>query len=205
MKSFARLCVCAALASLFAPAAMADGLYLRLAAGGGHVDEDSFGGAEFDYGYVGSAAIGYNWFFPESVADLRLELEGSYRFNDLDQISGLSADGDTEAYSAMINGYFDIRNTWVIVPYVGAGFGATNVRFDSDGAGGAFATFDDNDTVFAYQVMAGFNYFIGDNMAVGLEYRFLETEDFELTNSVGGTFEDDYNHHSALVTFTLGF
>ena len=156
MKSFVRLYVCAALACLFAPAALADGLYLRLAAGGGLVDEDSVGSADFDAGYVGSAAVGYNWFFPESIADLRIEVEGAYRYNDIDDISGLSADGEIQAFSAMINGYFDIRNTWVIVPYVGAGFGATNVRLDHDGSGGAFATIDDNDTVFSYQVMAGF-------------------------------------------------
>ncbi len=205
MRSIFRLCVCAALASLFAPAALAEGPYLRLAAGGGHVDEDSVGAGDFEEGYVGSAAVGFTLFFPESVADMRFELEGSYRANDLEDIAGISADGDVQAYSAMINGYFDFRNTWDIVPYLGAGFGATNVRYDHDGAGGAFPTLDDNDTVFAYQVMAGFFYGLGDNLFLGLEYRFLETEEFELTDSLGGTFEDEYNHHSALLTLTLGF
>lgn len=205
MKSIVRLCVCAALTCLFAPAALADGLYLRLGAGGGHVDEDSVGNADFEPGYVGTAAVGYNWFFPESIADLRIELEGSYRANDIDDISAISADGDIEAYSGMINGYFDFRNTWIIVPYVGAGFGATHIKLDHDGAGGAFPTIDDDDTVFAYQFMAGFNYDLGDNLAIGLEYRFLETESFELANSAAGTFEDEYDHHSALVTLTFGF
>ncbi len=205
MKSIVRLCVCAALASLFAPAALADGLYLRLAAGGGHVDEDSVGSGDFDPGYVGAASIGYNIFFPESIADMRFELEASYRTNDLDELSGLSSDGDIRAYNAMFNGYFDFRNTWVIVPYVGAGFGASHIRLDHDGAGGAFPTIDDDDTVFAYQVMAGFTYPIGDNMSFGLEYRFMETEEFEFTNSLGGDFRDEYNHHSALVTLTIGF
>lgn len=206
MKPFVRLCACAALASLFAPVALADeGLYLRLAAGGGDVDEDSFGSADFELGYVGSAAIGYSWFFPESIADLRIELEGSYRYNDVDTVAGLSADGEVEAYSAMVNGYFDFRTNLVVVPYLGVGFGGTNIRYEDDGAGGALSSIDDHDTVFAYQVMAGITYDLGDNLGIGLEYRFLETEDFELSTSTGGTFEDDYNHHSVLVTLTLGF
>ena len=205
MKSIARLCVCAAFASLIAPAALADGPYLRLAAGGGFVDEDSVGAADFEEGYVGSAAVGFTLFFPESLADLRFELEGSYRTNDIEDIAAISADGDIQAYSAMINGYLDFRTTLDIVPYLGAGFGATNVRLDHDGAGGAFPLIDDNDTVFSYQVMAGFFYGIGDNLFLGLEYRFHETEEFELTDSLGGTFEDVYDHHSAFLTLTLGF
>ena len=205
MKSFVRLCVCAALASIFTTAALADGPYLRFSAGAGHVDEDSFGSADFDIGYLGTAAIGYSWFFPETVADLRVELEGSYRFNDLDTIASASADGDTQAFSAMINGYFDFRTNLVVTPYLGAGFGATNIRQDDNGAGSPAGAIDDHDTVFTYQVMAGLNYSMSENLTVGFEYRFLETEEFSLTNGGGGVFEDDYNHHSAMVTVRLGF
>ena len=205
MKSFFRLCVCAALASLFATAALADGPYMRFAAGGGHVDEDSYGNFDFELGYVGTAAVGYNWFFPETIADLRVELEGAYRYNDIDELLTVSTDGEVQAFSAMINGYFDFRTNLVVVPYVGAGFGATHIRHEDDGAGGAFGVIDDHDTAFTYQVMAGLTYNMSENLAVGIEYRFLETEDFELSRSGGGFFEDDYNHHSALVTVRLGF
>ncbi len=206
MNAFVRLCLCAALAGLVAPSALADeGLYLRLAAGGGHVDEDSYGNFDFELGYVGSAAIGYNWFFPENFADFRVELEGSYRYNDVDELVGVSSDGETQAFSLMINGFFDIRTNLVVVPYFGAGFGATQIRHEDDGAGGVFVTIDDHDTVFAYQMMAGLTYDLGDNLAVGIEYRFLETEEFELSTSAGSTLRDEYDHHSALVTLTLGF
>ncbi len=204
MKPFVRLCVSAALASLFAPAALADGLYMRLGAGYVHVDEDSFTNAEFDDGYLVSGSIGYNWFFPDNIADLRIELEGAYRDTDLDSISGNSANGDAEVYTAMVNGIVDIRTNWVVVPYLGVGFGAAHVKFESDG-GGVLATIDDDDTVFAYQVMAGLNYDLSENLAIGFEYRFLETEDFEMTNSAATQFETDYMAHAAMITLTFGF
>ncbi len=206
MKPIARLCACAALASLVSPAALADeGLYLRFAGGYGAIDEDIYGDFDFEDGFVGSAAIGYNWFFPETIADLRVELEGAYRYNEIDELSGVSADGESQAFSAMVNGYFDIRTNLVIVPYIGAGFGATHIRHEDDGAGGVFVTFDDHDTAFSYQVMAGFNYDLGSNLAIGFEYRFHETEEFSISHSGGGALETDYEHHSALVTLTLGF
>ena len=206
MKSLARLCVCSALASLITTAAVADeGLYLRLGAGVGNVDEDEYIPFDFDLGYLGTAAVGYNWFFPESIADLRVELEASYRYNDIDEIASGDADGEVQAFSALVNGYFDFRTNLPVVPYIGAGVGAMHIRHDDDGAGGATGSIDDDDTALAYQVMAGFYRHISDNLAVGFEYRFIETEDFTLSRSVGADFEDEYNQHSALVTLTLGF
>lgn len=205
MKSFFRLCVCAALASLFAQSALADGPYMRFSAGAGHVDEDEYGDFDFELGYIGTAAVGYSWFFPETIADVRVELEGSYRYNDLDEIGSVSSDGDVQAFSALVNGYFDFRTNLPVVPYIGAGVGATHIRHEDDGRGGAIASIDDNDTALAYQVMAGLTYNMSENLAIGVEYRFHETEDFTLSRSAGPDFEDEYNHHSAMLTVRLGF
>lgn len=206
MNWIVRLCIAAALAGLVVPPAQADaGPYLRFGAGAGFVDEDSFSGSLFEDGYMGTASIGYNWFFPEQIADLRIELEASYRDNDLESISTIPAVGRARAYSAMVNGLFDFRTTWPFVPYLGAGIGATRIQYDDNG-GGLFATIDDHDTVFAYQVMGGFNYNLSSGLALGVEYRFLETENFELNTSVpGAVFRSDYNHHSVMTTLTLGF
>lgn len=207
MRSIARLCVAAALSSLFAPSALADaGLYLRFAAGAGFVDQDSFGAVDFESGYTGSAAVGYNWFLPENIADLRMELEASYRYNDVDTILSLPADGEAQVFSVMLNGYFDFRTNLPFVPYIGAGLGAAQIRYTDDGAGGLLgSTIDDHDTVFAFQSMVGVNYDLASGMALGLEYRFLETENFTFVDSLGFGFVDNYDNHSALLTLTLGF
>lgn len=201
-----RLFACCTLASLLAFPALADeGLYLRLTGGASLMDEDVFSDIDFDPGYMGTAAIGYNWFFPENVADLRIELEGGYRFNDTDSFTNLPLDGDVETFSAMINGYFDFRTTWPVVPYLGVGFGAARVMYEDDGASGAVDPIDDNDTVFAYQVMGGFNYDLGSNLAFGFEYRYFESERLALTDIMGATIEPRYSQHGVLATITLGF
>lgn len=207
MKSIVRLCAAAAFVSLLAPAALADdGPYMRFAAGPSHMDENTFPFIEFDPGFTGSAALGYNWFFPQNLADVRVELEGSYRYNDVHEIASLTADGDAQVFSAMVNGYLDFRTTWPVVPYVGIGFGGSHIRYEDDGAGGLIGvTINDNDTIFAYQVMGGVFYNLSESMAIGFEYRFLETETFVLDDSAGGTFASRYNNHSGLFTLTVGF
>lgn len=210
MKSIVRLCVGIALTGLFAAPAQADeGLYLRFGGGLSHIDRDVFSDVDFEPGYMGSAAIGYNWFFPESVADLRIELEGSYRFNETDTLNnglgGLPLDGEAEAITAMVNGYFDFRTTWPVVPYVGAGIGASRVSYQDDGAAAAIQPIDATDIKFAYQVMGGLNYDLGSNLAVGIEYRYLEVERLEMRDIVGVAINPEYQQHSVLATITLGF
>ncbi len=210
MQSIVRLCVGIAFTGLFAfPAHADEGLYLRLAGGASHIDEDVFSDVDFDLGYMGSAAIGYNWFFPESIADLRIELEGSYRYNETDTLNnglgGVPLDGEAEAFTAMVNGYFDFRTTWPVVPYLGAGIGASRVSYQDDGGGGAIDPIDATDTKFAYQVMGGFNYDLGSNLALGVEYRYLEVERLDMRDVMGIAINPEYQQHAVLLTMTLGF
>lgn len=205
MRLNSRLCVGVLLASLISmPALAGEGLYLRLGAGGNHADEDVFSDVDFEFGYVGTAAIGYNWFFPELIADLRVELEGSYRYNDTDTLGNLSLDGDATVYGAMVNAYADIRTTLPVVPYLGVGFGAARLDYEDDGAG-VVAPIDDHDTKFAYQVMAGVNYNVATDLALGLEYRFFEAERYGLQDDVGNDIRPEYNSHSFMLNVTLGF
>ena len=205
MKSIFRPLAGIVLASVFAsPALAGEGLYLRLGGGASLVDEDVFVDVDFDPGYMATAAVGYNWFFPESIADLRVELEGSYRFNDTNSLGNLALDGEAEVFGAMVNSYVDFRTTWPVVPYLGVGFGAARVMYEDNGAG-ITPPIDDNDTEFTYQVMGGFNYDLNDHMAIGVEYRYFQTEGLELWDTAGTVFTPQYKQHSVLATITLGF
>ncbi|NNG04365.1 MAG: porin family protein [Inquilinus sp.] len=206
MHSITRLFAGALVAILLAPVARADeGLYLRFGGGLGYIDEDVFSDIDFDLGYTGSAAIGYNWFFPENVADFRMELEAVYHNTEPNSLGTFPLDGRAELYGGMVNAYFDFRTIWVAVPYVGGGIGWVQVNYEDDGSGGAFATFDDDDTVFAYQAMAGFTKYLNDHLAVGVEYRYFEADRLSFRNSIGIESRPLYSHHSAMVNFILGF
>ena len=73
--------------------------------------------AEFDIGYGARGFAGY-----EIIDDLRLELEGSYRNNDVDKLTNggsLDADGEVEAIAGMVNAYYDFGFIPFVTPSIG--------------------------------------------------------------------------------------
>ena len=53
--------------------------------------------------------------------------------------------------------------------------------------------------------MGGFNYDLGANLALGIEYRYLEVERLEMRDNVGNAINPEYQQHSVLATITVGF
>ncbi len=207
MRWSGRLFVGALVAGISTPA-IADGLYLRFQGGGALVPDGMVSGTDFSAGYIGTAAVGYSIFFPESIADLRLELEGSYRRNDFDDVTvvgtTVDADGDLTAMAAMANVYFDFRTIWSVVPYLGVGAGVAEVAWNDFDSALSVAV-DDEDTVAALQTMVGFDYNLSDSLAIGVEYRFFFTDDPTLTDALGFAFDTSYENHSVLVGFRMTF
>ncbi len=141
---------------------------------------------EFDPGFGLSAALGY------SFGDFRIEAELSYRENDVDQfdnISGnltgnlftvagpVSTEAENTALGFMANGHYDFRNDSDWTPFVTAGVGAARVGLDVKSIGGIGVTYDENDTVLAYQVGAGVAYQIAAGTDLTMSYRFFATAD----------------------------
>ena len=88
----------------------------------------------------------------------RVEAEAGYRLNDFDvSFPGglITADGDLETLSGMVNLYYDfgLGDRWSI--YIGGGVGAAYTTIDLEGE-------TNNDTVLAYQGMVGVGYAFSD-------------------------------------------
>lgn len=162
--------------SLLPGSAEADGAYLELQVGPSFfADSDlSNGGTaelSFDTGFNVGGAAGARF-----MDIVRAELGLHYRNADTDEIrvpllgSG-SVSGDVGVFTAMANGYLDL-DFWdvPVVPYVGAGIGAGVVFAD-------FAGVDDEDSVFAYNVMGGVAYELTDHWVGRAGYRYLGTTD----------------------------
>lgn len=157
---------------------------------GGDIDID------LDNGWLANGAIGY-----ASQVGWRVELEGGYRKNELDDIelSGIGPtantdlDGDASVISGMFNVYFDFDpslygvGNWPIIPFVGIGAGVVEVEFD-DGTGS-----DEEDLAFAYQIMAGLSVPVGDNITLSASYAFLDSSELDYDG-----FELDYTSHSVM-------
>jgi outer membrane protein OmpA-like peptidoglycan-associated protein len=185
---------------LAAQAQPINGLYVGAGAGVNYLQESdvelsrSFGGttasrsgtAEFSYGYVGVISLGYG--FGNGV---RAEIEGSYRENEVDSVSGfpgvpraLRSDGTARSYGIMANALydFDLGPGSFVMPYIGVGAGYIWHEYDGTtvtGAGGAGPRIeiDGSQGRFAYQAIVGAAFPISavPGLAITAEYRFLGT------------------------------
>jgi outer membrane protein OmpA-like peptidoglycan-associated protein len=180
------------------------------------------GSAEFNYGFVGVVSLGYG--FGNGV---RAELEGSYRQNEVDSVSGftglprpLRADGTARSYGVMANALydFDLGPGAFIMPYVGVGAGYVWHEYDSTRviSPAGTVTIDGSDGRFAYQAIVGAAFPISavPGLAITAEYRFMGTLQPEIdatARSVGGAVTrgnaevDNYNHSLLLgVRYAFG-
>jgi len=155
------------------------------------------GTIEFETGWVGVASIGYG--FGNGV---RVEIEGNYRQNEVDSISGFGgtsgASGTSRTYGVMANAFYDFDlgqggtfSGVSIVPYIGIGAGYAWREFQNVSAnvlGGSINT-DGSDGRFAYQAIAGVAVPLtqwAPGLAFTAEYRFFGTLESDIDTSSGG-------------------
>lgn len=112
---------------------------------------------DFDKGYGVGVNLGYAPGGTGTILDkLRFELEYYYRKNDISGVDVLPASGEVSSKTAMINAYYDIPlKGYQIVPYLGAGIGIAETEIEADSI---LLRVQDEDTVFAWNAMAGIGY-----------------------------------------------
>ena len=162
------------------------------------------GDTEFDNGFGLTGAVGY------SYGNFRVEAEFSYRKNDLDKLTinsvavagvlftGLGTfdlDGDTTALGFMANGWYDVDTGTPWVPFLGAGLGVARLNIDIESIAGVAITYDESDTVFAYQAGAGIGYKFTPEIMATLSYRFFGTSDPTFDDGVD-KIEAEYQSHN---------
>lgn len=132
--------------------------------------------SDLDDGFGVGVAYG-RWFDPRR--HWRGEVELSYRENDVDDVAGIGSDGELNALTGMVNGYYDFTPNARFSPYVGAGVGFADVEADRVALPGS-VEIDDDDSVFAYQAMVGANYELTSSVDFFGELRYLGADDPEL-------------------------
>jgi len=177
------------------------------------------GTAEFDYGYIGVISLG--WGYGNGV---RAEIEGSYRTNEIDSLTGFGltapvrASGTAISYGVMGNVLydFDLGPSVPLMPYIGLGAGYVIQDYDR-----VIATSGANNVAvvgsegrFAYQAILGAAFQL-DSVAPGLalttEYRFMGTLGHEgdatasRAGAERGTAEWNNFNHSVLLGIRYAF
>lgn len=164
---------------------------------GGGLDGD----LSADTGWLVEGAFGY-----AHESGLRGEIAAGYRYNELDdfEVSGVSVDFDGEitAVTAMANLYYDFDLGALagatgaaanLVPFAGGGIGVAFLNIDVDDIGGFSINEDEDDTVFAWQVVAGFAYNFTPSVAASIRYAYFETSDPEFDGV-----DSEYKSHNVL-------
>ena len=167
---------------------------------------------EYDSGFVAGGAVGYDMGDLMGPVGLRLEAEFSYRSNDVDShsVNGGAANelgaalGSTNVYAGMANMLFDLDTGTPISLYAGGGIGAADVAFNGHGVDGVGVVVDHDDTVFAWQLIAGVGYEIMPGLVADLQFRYFRADGVSLTSeetfgSVSAS--TDYESHSAMIGF----
>jgi len=193
----------AVLAALATSPVYAENWYLRGFGGYSKLDSFDFNTAlgevesKTDGGFnVGAAAgVDSNWIrhiTPSEVFGSRFEMEYAYREDSIDthRLGGArlpASSGDFGAHSLMANALIDFNQQSPLSFYGGGGIGVAFVNYDSFRAAGN-NVFDDDDTVFAFQGIAGAEYKIDPRWSLFAEYRYFGTLDPDVTlfPGVGG-------------------
>ncbi|NOT42560.1 MAG: porin family protein [Alphaproteobacteria bacterium] len=208
--------------------AQADGMYVSVFGGANFQKDDSHVAGSIptyfeihntdpDTGFVIGGAIGTgldNW-----VKGLRVELEASYRRNDVggDWQDGFtfygaytntgSIDANSSTFAIMANVAYDIEMGWKIKPYVMGGAGWARTKFEGAEfftGGGTNTSFDVENSGFAWQLGAGFNYEVAPGVDVGLGYRYFDGPNSSYFAGKNiAPIDHDNTNHSVMVNLTI--
>ncbi|MGE0256005.1 MAG: OmpA family protein [Alphaproteobacteria bacterium] len=181
------------------------GLYISGGAGWSLPEDSDFSGggvssADLENGWNGVLGLGYGF-----ASGFRGEVEGGYHRNNVDDINGVSAGGNFRAWSLMGNVYYDFRGLLgSVTPYVGAGLGGARVDANSISPVGA-SSVDDDDTSFAWQLMAGVAVPLAEQLDGTLGYRYFAAPNLDYNTAAGASIDADYRTHSIMVGLRYSF
>ncbi len=163
--------------------------------------QDAKQSIDFSWGYIGVLSLG--WGFGNGF---RVELEGSYRSNDVsnyfvDGVKKPGATGTVTSYGAMANIFYDINLNGMlggISPYIGVGAGYLWHDYDEVGTRTSSRswTFSGDEGNFGWQAIAGLSFPIDEvpGLSLTAEYRFMMTAGHEL--SVTETYRDRFTTYT---------
>lgn len=157
----------AAMMTAMAGVAHAEGWYGRADVGysvDGALEVDTGDDLDFEDDWMAGLGAGYGF-----QNGFRLEGELSYRQNDFSDF-----DGDARALALMANLFYDFNRGGRFQPYLGVGVGGA--RVETEGLVGPLS-WDDDDTVFAYQGLAGVAIPLTERLALDIGYRYFAAPD----------------------------
>ncbi len=146
--------------------------------------------ADIDYSesYAADLVLGYH-----SSPSLGLELELGYKNAEIDSVTDSTLrNEDSQFYSAMANAIYRIKMFYPVMPYVGAGIGATMES-------------EENETALSYQGLAGLELAINRRTSLMMGYKYFSTTEFtsEYLDNTLGQVSKEFDLTAQMVTVGL--
>ena len=136
--------------------------------------------------------------------NIRGEFELGFRANDADSVSGASASGDTDSWSAMINGFYDFDTGGDFTPYIGLGIGGARVEANSISPVSGTSV-NDSDFGLAYQAILGTAYQLDDQWSATADYRYFSAPDLDFSAANGTSVDSNYDAHTFMIGLRFSF
>jgi len=180
-----------------------DNWYARLGAGVAWMSADAdIAGrqvdTDLDMGYLGQIAVGREFSMFNASGRFRAELEFAFQSSDADDdnegalatlIAGNTRDLSADAYTFMVNGFYEQPVADAFSVYAMVGLGVAHVTADGERYNGAgWVDLDeDGSTAFAYKAGLGVTYNFTDQIAGDLGYEYLGIADTGAFNDIGSS------------------
>ena len=140
----------------------------------------------------GGVFVGYD-FYPMHQVPVRAEIEYAIRTNsetdwDTKNFGNLATlKGQWNLQTLFLNAYWDFHNDTAFTPYIGGGIGMGFIQSKYEvNAPGLSDSYNETNTVFAWNAGAGVAYAITDNLSADLAYRFVGLGYHENDKTVDG-------------------
>lgn len=160
----------------------ADGLYSKIGIGYSmpskqDVESHSTNGIDFKNGAEIQLAVGYK------MDSFRFEGEYSYSKFSMDKLYTSSAsryiDDVMKIHSLLANAIYDFNINFPFKPYIGAGLGMSQVRWDGK-------TIHYSDKAFTYQGFFGVTYAVNNKINFDIQYKYKDIGKYSLIDISGG-------------------
>ncbi len=147
---------------------------------------------EFDSGFGLDGRVGYD------AGAVRVELELGFRGIDVDSVSpGSNASGDLNAYTAMLNGAYDLELESDFTPYIGIGVGALIVEGDVAYTSSSDGTTTEDKNFYGAAPAA--------QIGIGTAYAISESVDLIGGYDLLGAQSDDGNEDNVILMHSVTF
>ncbi len=144
---------------------------------------------KFETGYLLVGSLGYRW-----EQGFRTELEIAYR-----NAGAEPRDGHQDVLSGMANALFEVGIGTNFYPYLGAGVGIANTRWDSVQSGFG-PVYHDESSGFQWQAIVGAEFPLNEKTNLFVDYRFISAPGNEFSGGPASRIEKaDNQSHNALV------